>query len=358
MHKGILAVSATAALLAAGCGSGKPTLHIFTWSEYIDPDLVSRFEEENACRVKIDIFDSNETMLAKVKQGATGYDLITPSSYMVKELSLGGFLEKLDHGKIPNLKNVSPSFQRCALDPTMEYGVPYMVTYTGFAYRDDMVNPAPDPSWSVFETRTDLKGHMTIMGDMRETIGAALLYHGHSLNSVDPAELAEARDTVIKWKRNIATFENEQFKSGIASGQYLLVHGYSGDIGQAQLDDDGNPTDDDNHITFVLPKEGFSLSCDEFVIPTTARNKDLAYKFIDFIHDGEVAAQNMMYTTYWCPNAPAMEVLASTEEGREFLQNPTVFLPGDELERGEVIGYLGDDLELYKKTWDEIRSAE
>ena len=66
----------------------------------------------------------------------------------------------------------------------------------------------------------------------------------------------------------------------------------------------------------------------------------------------------MMYTTYWCPNAPAMEILASTEEGREFLQNPTVFLPGDELERGEVIGYLGDKLELYKKTWDEIRSAE
>ena len=78
----------------------------------------------------------------------------------------------------------------------------------------------------------------------------------------------------------------------------------------------------------------------------------------DFIHDGEVAAQNMMYTTYWCPNAPAMEVLASTDEGRDFLQNPTVFLPGDELDRGEVIGYLGDDLELYKKTWDEIRSAE
>ena len=256
-------------------------------------------------------------MRAKIQQGATGYDLITPSSYMVKEFALAGLLEKLDHSKIPNLKNIAPSFQRCALDPSMEYGIPYMVT-----------------------------------------IGAALLYNGHSLNSTDPADLAEARDTVIRWKKNIAKFESEQFKTGIASGEFLLVHGYSGDIGQAQLDDDGNPTEDDNNITFVLPKEGFSLSCDEFVIPTTARNKDLAYKFIDFIHDGEVAAQNMMTVAYWCPNSAAMEVLAGTEEGREFLQNPTVFLPGDELERGEVIGYLGDARELYNKTWDEIRSAE
>ena len=357
MQKSVLAVSA-AALLAAGCGSNKQTLHIFTWSEYIDPELVERFEEENDCVVKIDIFDSNETMRAKIQQGATGYDLITPSSYMVKEFALAGLLEKLDHSKIPNLKNIAPSFQRCALDPSMEYGIPYMVTYTGFAYRDDKVSPEPEASWSVFEKRPDLAGHMTLLADARETIGAALLYNGHSLNSTNPADLAEARDTVIRWKKNIAKFESEQFKTGIASGEFLLVHGYSGDIGQAQLDDDGNPTEDDNNITFVLPKEGFSLSCDEFAIPTTARNKDLAYKFIDFIHDGEVAAQNMMTVAYWCPNSAAMEVLAGTEEGREFLQNPTVFLPGDELERGEVIGYLGDARELYNKTWDEIRSAE
>ena len=357
MQKSVLAVSA-AALLAAGCGSQKETLHVFTWSEYIDPDLVERFEEENDCRVKIDIFDSNESMRAKIQQGAAGYDLLTPSSYMVKELALGGFLEKLDHSKIPNLANISASFQRCALDPSMEYGIPYMVTYTGFAYRDDKVSPPPEATWAVFEKRTDLAGHTTLLGDARETIGAALLYNGHSINSTDPAELAEARDTVIRWKKNIAKFENEQFKSGIASGEFLLVHGYSGDIGQAQLDDDGNPTEDNNHITFVLPKEGFSLSCDEFVIPAAARNKELAYKFIDFIHDGEVAAQNMMYTAYWCPNSAAMAELEKTEDGREFLQNPTVFLPEDELARGEVIGYLGDNLELYNKTWDEIRSAE
>lgn len=357
MQKSILAVSA-AALLAAGCGSNKETLHVFTWSEYVDPELVERFEKEFDCVVKIDIFDSNETMRAKIQQGATGYDLITPSSYMVKEFALAGILEKLDHSKIPNLKNISAAYQRCALDPTMEYGIPYMVTYTGFAYRDDKVDPEPEASWSVFEKRPDLAGHMTLLADSRETIGAALIYNGHSLNSTNPADLAEARDTVIRWKKNIAKFESEQFKTGIASGEFLLVHGYSGDIGQAQLDDDGNPTEDDNHITFVLPKEGFSLSCDEFVIPKTARNKDLAYKFIDFIHDGEVAAQNMMYIAYWCPNDAAMQVLADSDEGREFLQNPVVFLPGDELDRGEVIDYLGDALELYNKTWDEIRSAE
>ena len=357
MRKSVLVLSAAAALLVAGCGSSKPELHLFTWTDYIDPELVERFEKENGCRVVIDVFDSNESMLAKIDAGASGYDVLFPSSYMVAKLARDGKLDEIDHSRLSTLGNIDPDYRASSLDPSMKFGIPYMVTYTGIAYRDDLLDgdKAPAHSWSVFADRPDLKGRMTLLADMRETLGAALLFHGHSLNTTNEAELAEARDTVIKWKRNIAKFESEQFKTGVAGGEFLLVHGYSGDIGQVQLDAEGEIAPDRNHVAFFLPEEGFSLSCDEMVIPKTAPNKDLAYRFIDFIHQPDVAAQNMQYTVYWCPNAPAKEILR--EEAPEMVANPTIFPDPETLKRGEVIDDLGENLALYTKVWDEILAA-
>ncbi|MBR1837294.1 MAG: spermidine/putrescine ABC transporter substrate-binding protein [Kiritimatiellae bacterium] len=365
MRKGILALPVTA-LLLAGCSKDKETLHVFTWADYVDPDLVARFESENDCQVKIDIFDSNEAMLAKLQAGANGYDVIFPSSYMVAKLARDGMLENLrlkgvldDPMRLPNIQHIDPAYRNCALDPDMEYGVPYMVTYTGLAWRDDkepLKSAPPAKSWRVLSDRPDLKGRITILDDMRETLGAALRLNGCSINTTNPVELAKARDTVIEWKKNIAKFENEQYKGGIAGGEFLLVHGYSGDIGQTQLDSDGALAPDLNHVRFFLPEEGFSLSCDEMAVPVSAPNKELAYKFINFLHDPEVAAQNMQYTAYWCPNAAAKRILE--REDPEMAANPMIFPSEEDLARGEVIGDLGDALALYTKAWDEVKASE
>ena len=351
MQKRILALSASALLAAGASFAETAQLHLFTWMDYVDPELVKQFEEENDCKVVIDIFDSNEAMLAKLQAGATGYDLLFPSSYMVAKLARDGYLEKLDHSRIPNLANIDPAYVKCALDPEMTWSIPYMVTYTGIAYRTDRVTPPPTNSWAVFETRPDLVGKTTLLNDMRETLGAALRYHGHSINTTNEAELAEARDTVIRWKKGIAKFENEQYKTGVASGEFWLVHGYSGDIGQVQAEEDGG-----DKVGFFLPEEGFSLSCDEMAIPANAPNKDLAYAYINFMHDAKVAAQNMQYTVYWCPNAAAKALLE--EEDPEFAANPTIFPSADDLARGEVIDDLGDALPLYTKVWGEVLAAE
>ncbi len=343
MNKLIVSMFAIA-LLMSGCGKPKAVLNVYNWSDYVDPDLISEFEEANDCRVVMDIFASNEAMLSKIQAGSSGYDLIFPSSYMVKIMADKGILETIDKSKLANLANIDPTYLATALDKNMTYGVPYMITYTGLAYRKDRVGDI-EQSWSVLENRTDLKGRITILDDMRETIGAALRYKGYSLNTTDAAQLAEARDVVIKWKANIAKFENEQYKNGIANEEFLLVHGYSGDIGQVQAEDE--------QIGFFLPKEGFSLSCDEMVIPVSAQNKDLAYKFINFLHDGKVAARNMEFTSYWCPNTAAVEFLPE-----EIKSNPTVFPNSDVIQRGEVLGDLGSALSLYTKTWDEIKAAK
>ena len=223
---------AVAAVLCGACAKPLPVLHVYTWADYVKPELVQRFESEQRCRVVIDTFDSNEAMFAKMKAGATGYDLVTPSSYMVSVLHSQGLLQPLDASLIPNRKNVDPEYLKVALDPTMHYSVPYMLTNSGFAYLASRVKDAV-PSWRMFD-RADLKGRMTMLNDMRETIGAALKSLGYSLNTTDEKQLEEARDVVVRWKKNLAKFENEQDQTGLASGEFLLVHGYSGDILKVQ----------------------------------------------------------------------------------------------------------------------------
>ncbi|MCX6348663.1 MAG: spermidine/putrescine ABC transporter substrate-binding protein, partial [Candidatus Aureabacteria bacterium] len=121
------------AAIAFGCRKSAPVLHLYTWADYIDPDLVKQFEQENGCQVMIDTFDSNEAMYAKLKAGATGYDLLTPSSYMVSLMRAQDMLGGIDHALIPNLVHVDPEYLKIAADPDMGYSVPYMVSNSGLA---------------------------------------------------------------------------------------------------------------------------------------------------------------------------------------------------------------------------------
>lgn len=326
-----------------GCKRAQPVLHIYNWADYLKPELVQRFEQENGCRVVIDTFDSNEAMYAKLKAGATGYDLIFPSSYMVKIMFNQGMLQPINHNLVPNLVNIDSEYLKIAMDREMHHSVPYMLTNTGLAYLKSKV-PDFKASWSMLE-RSELKGRMTMLNDMRETIGAALKALGFSLNTLDERELAAARDVVIRWKKNLAKFENEQYKTGLASGEFLLVHGYSGDILQVQ--------EENEDIAFAVPEEGTSISCDDMVIPKDAKNVELAHKFINFLHDPNVAAENTVFISYLCPNRASYQFL-----DEDILQNPAIFLKPEIQEKCEVIDDLGENNVKYTKIWDEIKAAE
>jgi spermidine/putrescine transport system substrate-binding protein len=337
------AVLAGAAALAGSCRKPGPVLHVYSWADYVKPELVQRFESEHWCRVVIDTFDSNEAMFAKLKAGATGYDLVTPSSYMVSVLFSQGLLQPLDASLIPNRRNVDPEYLKIALDPLMHHSVPYMLVESGIAYRRSRVKN-PVASWRMFD-RADLKGRITLLNDMRETIGAALKSLGYSLNTMDEAQLAEAREVVVRWKRNAAKFENEQYKSGIASGEFLLVHGYSGDILQVQRENDD--------VAFLIPQEGTSVACDDIVIPKAAREVALAHAWIDFLHDPDVAAENTRFLSYLCPNRAAYEKL-----GDDIRRNPAIFLDPAIRAKSEVVRDLGADNAKYVKVWDQIKAAK
>ncbi|RYD39487.1 MAG: spermidine/putrescine ABC transporter substrate-binding protein, partial [Verrucomicrobiaceae bacterium] len=248
------ASGAIAATTLTRCGTkDRPTLRICSWADYLSPELAAKFEKDNKCTLQIDTSDSNEAIYAKLTSGNGSYDLAIPSSYMVKKLVRENKLATLDHSKLRNLKHVDQAYLQRALDPAMTHSVPYMMACTCLAWHKSKVEDAV-PSYAMLD-RTDLKGRITLLDDMREVLGAALRSHGHSINSTDAAQLSQARDTAIRWKRNIARFDNKDYKNGIASGELDLVQGYTGDLLRI--------AEEDGDIEVRIPREGSAFSCDD-----------------------------------------------------------------------------------------------
>lgn len=327
-----------------GCDTSVvPKIHVFTWSNFIKPELIERFEKEYQCRVIIDTYDSNEAMYAKVKLGGAGYDILFPSNYIFDIMYRQGMLQAIEQTAVPNAKNMDPAYWNYIDSAASQYAIPYMITSTGIAYRNDKVNNF-EPSWGMFG-RTDLRGRMTMLNDIREAIGASLKYLGYSVNTTREAEVEKAADVLIQWKRNLAKFESEQYKNGIASAEYLVVQGYSGDILQVMRE---NPK-----VAFAYPKEGTLLSIDYIVIPAKAPNKRLAEAFINFLLDPKITAENIVYTNYLSPNLAAYEHLPP-----ELRRDKTLF-PSDEVkQQSEAIKNLGENISIYIRAWDRIKAAD
>lgn len=321
--------------------TSEPELHVLAWSDYIKPELLEKFREQHHTRIIVDTFDSNESMYAKLKLGADGYDLIFPSSYFMDIMNAQQMLQPINRELIPNVKNLDQAYLNL-LDPSqLNYGVPYMVSSSGVAYRTDKV-AAFDPSWKIFG-ESQYKGRMTMLNDARETIGAALKFLGYSANTTDKEQIEKAVQQILEWKKNLAKFESEQYKAGIASAEYLIVNGYNGDILQVMKE---NP-----NIAFVYPKEGITLSIDLMVIPKDAPNPELAHTLINFLLDPEIASENIQFTLFFSPNLAAYKKLPS-----ELQSNPILFLPKEVLNKAETIRFLGPNTFLYNKAWDKIKS--
>ncbi len=353
-----LAAQARSAATASGCdlaAAKGAELHIYTWSDYISPEVVLGFEKGLGCKVVIDTFDSNEAMYAKLKAGGTGYDIIMPSSYQISAMTREKMIVGLDHVRIPNvIKNFDKSFESQILDPAFKFSVPYAVTYTGFCYLKDKIPEGADPaSWAILSNPA-IKGRVTLLDDIREVIGAGLMSLGFSVNSTDPAEIDKAVEQVLKWKANVRKFDGESYKTEVPSGATWLGHGYSTDITQVIVGDEDEGTEPRDDIGFALPKEGFSIAFDEMVIASGAKRPDLAYAFINYIYAPAVAAANMDYICGPNPVAPGIALL--DEEYRNL-----IIIDEETLSHGQVLKGFDDRpevLELYNKAWDRIKATE
>jgi spermidine/putrescine transport system substrate-binding protein len=324
------------------CSKNERQLHLYCWSSYIKPELIERFEQEFDCQVILDTFDSNESMYTKLRIGHSGYDIIVPSSYFIPLLESQNLLEPIDWEKVPNAQHLDRNWLASYNISATDKSMPYMMSITGLAYRKDKLSLIT-PSWRMLERR-DLKGRMTMLNDIREVFGAALKALGFSANTLDEAEIKQAENLIISWKANLAKFESEQYKNGVASAEYLLVQGYSGDILQVM--------EENEEVQFLIPLEGTTISCDHLVIPKGAPQKELAEAFLNFLYDPEVAAENMEYLRYFSPNQAAYPLL------NEALKNsPSFFLPKFLDDKSEVIEDIGPHILKYSRAWDRVKAA-
>ena len=349
MSKGAVSIAgaALAICMLTGCGTPKPVLRICTWSDYLDNGVVRQFEEQNECRVEVKTFDSNEELHDWLKAGDERFDVVTPSSYVIPMLEKEKLIQPLDHAKIPNVrKNFDRSFAEGILDPSFTYNAPYMVTYTGLVYRKDKLPKGVSAdTWDVFNCPA-LCGRAALLDDMYETIGAALKSLDCSLNSERKEELDKAVAVVLKWRKNAPVLDNTKYKESVASGEWLIGHGYSSDAVQMMLK---NP-----NVGFALPKEGFAIAFDEMVIPANAPQPDLAHKFINFVYTPNVAKANIEGVGAPMPVKGAIESL-------EPRLRSLVEVDANTFRRGEVLQSLEGKpaiREMYLKAWERIKAGK
>ena len=328
-------VSILTVFLLSSCNKSN-VLRIYNWADYIPEEVIQQFEKEYNCKVIYDAFASNEEMFAKIKSGGTGYDIVFPSGDHVKMMINEGLLEKLDLSKIPNFKNIDPLvLSKTTYDPNHEYSVPYMMGTTGLIVNKKYLKDY-EKSWSIYE-RTDLKGKMTLLDDMREVFGAALKYLGYSVNTTNPDEIEQAKQVILKWKENIVKFDATTYAQGVVNGEFWVVHGYPENVFQLI------PEEELENFEFFVPKEGGTLWIDNMVILKDAKNKDLAYKFINFILRPEIAAQISDY----------LMIPSPITEAQKYKEVEPLYTL-DELGNCEIIDYIGEHIDLYNKAWEEI----
>ncbi|PHJ13968.1 spermidine/putrescine ABC transporter substrate-binding protein [Fervidobacterium sp. SC_NGM5_G05] len=321
--------------LVSSCNRSN-TLHIYNWADYIPEEVIKEFEKEYNCKVVYDTYSSNEEMYSKLKQGGTGYDIVFPSGDHVRMMINDGMLEKLDLSRIPNIKNIDPIvLSKTTFDPDHEYSVPYMMGTTGIIVNKKFLKSF-EKSWSIYE-RADLKNKLTLLDDMREVFGAALKYLGYSVNSTNPEEIEQAKQVILKWKENIIKFDATTYAQGVVNGEFWAVHGYPENVFQLI------PEEERDNFEFFVPKEGGTLWIDSMVILKTSKNKDLAYKFINFILRPEISAKISDYLMIPSPVTDAVN----------YKEVANIYEISD-LENCEIIDYLGDKIDLYNKAWEEI----
>jgi len=322
----------------------------YSWTEYIDPAIKDQFAEECGVEVIETNFESNEELLAQLQAGAAGYDVIVPSDYMVSIMITEGLLTPLDFGIIANIDQMDPSNVNTYYDPEQKFSVPYFWGTSGFAVDTNVVTDY-QASWQMmFDPDSPYCGQISMLDDERETIGAALMYLGYSINDIDPAHLEEAKNLLIEQAPCVKAYDSDTNDDLIVSGETVLAHIWTGD---AVLAGDPDPEAGGREgIVYVIPQEGCTIWQDNLAVPVAAPNPYTAMVFINYLSDPEIAVQNAEYVGYGSPNAGAKAIMDP-----EVLADEGIYPPPDVAEKLQWIEDVGDALELYDRIWTEFKAA-
>lgn len=335
------------ASMLVGCGGSKKSsevLNIYNVGDYIDEDLVSKFEEETGVKVVYETYDTNEAMYQKLKSGSTNYDLIFPSDYMVEKLIEEDMLNEIDYSNIPNYeKNIMDNFKNPTYDPNNKHSVPYLWGTFGVVYNKTMVDEADLKGWDVLWNKK-YEGQIQMLDSVRDTMGIALMKLGYSLNSEKQSEIEQAKQELINQLPLIQAYVNDDGKDRLLAGDAAMGIYYSGDASVMMKEN----TD----LAYYIPETGTNKWIDAMCIPKTAENKKEAEQFINFMLDGENALQNIEYIQYSTPNKAAFDLLSDE------MKNDKTAYPSEEIinKSESFLNLPKDVLKMYDEAWTEIKA--
>ena len=321
-------------------------LVVYNWGEYIDPEVLTMFEEETGIDIVYEEFETNEILYPKISSGAVAYDVICPSDYMIQRMIENDLLSEINFDNIPNLKNIGKQYleQSRQFDPENKYSVPYCWGTVGILYNKMMVDEPVD-SWSILWD-PKYKDNILMQDSVRDAFGVTLKYLGYSLNSTDLDELTEAKNLLIEQKPLVQAYVIDQVRDKMIGNEAALGVIYSGEAIYTQKE---NP-----NLEYVIPKEGSNIWIDSWVIPKNAEHKENAEKFINFLCRPDIALMNFEYITYSTPNEAARELIED-----ESIRNSEIAFPDlSKYDNLETFQYLGTEADqVYGDLWNKVKSS-
>ena len=316
-------------------------LNVFIWSNYLPDNVIAEFERRYDAKLNVELYDSNEALLAKLQSGGASYDIIVPSDYMVTVLREQGLLGELNRDVLTNISNLDPQFVGLPYDPANRHSIPYMWGTTGIAYRKDKITGDIDSWEALWDNR--YRDRIAMLDDVREAFGAALKLLGKSENTADPSEIQAAAALLIEQKPLVKAYDSGGFDQMLLSGDAWIAQAYSGQIAKAIAE---NPT-----IGYVIPKEGCTIFVDNMCVTRNSRNRELAHEFINFVLEARIAADIANGTGYSSVNLAARALIRS-----DLLTNEAAYPPREAIERCEFIREIGPAVSVYDRLWTEIKS--
>jgi spermidine/putrescine transport system substrate-binding protein len=316
-------------------------LNIYNWGDYINPDVLTRFTEDTGIKVTLDTYGTNEEMLAKIQSGATGYDIVFPSVHMRDIMQKLGLLHDAKVNTLKGFENIDPANMRSKVDPDSSYCLPYAWGAVGVFYNKEEAGEIK--TWDDFFALPDSGKKITMLDDLRETIGVALIKNGHSVNTGDGAALKEAEAWLLDRKDKISAFSYDIVPL-VQAGDIAAAHWYVG----ATL----FTLEEPDKLGFVIPEEGATMYQEDICVLKDAPNKDSAIKFFEFYMQPEIAALNTLQQVNGTANVPARDMLPDNLK-----TNPNTNPPQEVVDKLQIFEDLGKDLKKYNRVWTKIRTA-
>ncbi|MGL4315895.1 MAG: polyamine ABC transporter substrate-binding protein [Pseudomonas sp.] len=313
LGKTLLAMTLAGAVAGVAQADDK-VLHVYNWSDYIAPETLDKFTKETGIKVVYDVFDSNETLEAKLLAGKSGYDIVVPSNNFLAKQIKAGVYQPLDKSKLANWKNLDTNLMKTleVSDPGNQYAFPYMWGSIGIGFNAEKVKAvlgadAPVNSWDLLfkpENIEKLKAcGVSFLDSPTEILPIALHYLGHSPVSQDPKELKEAEALFLKIRPHITYFHSSKYIGDLANGNICVAVGYSGDIYQAKSR--AEEAKAGVAVSYNIPKEGAGTFFDMIAMPKDAANPEAAYVFMNYLMKPEVMAEITNFVQFPNGNAAA-----------------------------------------------------